>query len=225
MNEQKVITAQAMGNAVRLDPQFAMPRKPFFSCDLVTIPLADGFLVDGTGDQQVLRGKATQTLLPRLLPLLDGTRTLDQIAESLPKFPQEAITNAIALLYTRGLLADSAADPDEPALKEIDPQILAFFRRHVDVTRVNHSSLEALARLVHAQIALYALGPNADEARALVEKQLRQAGIRHVQALVEGAEIDAAFEMLPGKRLVVVLITGPDDQARLQEIRAHSVRS
>lgn len=218
MNGQKVITAQAMGNAVRLDPQFAMPKKPFFARELVTVPLSDGFLVDGTGDQQVLRGKATQTLLPRLLPLLDGTRTLDEIAAALPKFPQAAITNAVALLYTRGLLEDSAADPDEPALKEIDPQILAFFRRHVDVTRVNHSSLEALARLVHAQIALYALGPNADEARGVIEKQLRQAGIRHIHALAEGSEIGAAFEDLPGQRLVVVLVTGPDDQVRLQEI-------
>lgn len=218
MNEQKVITAQAMGNAVKLDPQFAMPRKPFFARELVIVPLADGLLVDGTGEQQVLRGKATQTLLPRLLPLLDGTRTLDQVVEALPNLPRESIINAVALLYTRGLLEDSAADPDEPTLKEINPQILAFFRRHVDVTRVNHSSLEALARLVHAQIALYTFGPNADKARALAEKQFRQAGILHVRALEQHEDISEAFESLPGKRLVVVLITGPDDQARLQEI-------
>lgn len=218
MNEQRVITAQAMGNAVKLDPQFAMPRKPFFARELVTVPLADGLLVDGTGDQQVLRGKATQTLLPRLLPLLDGTRTLDQIVEELPNLPRESVTNAVALLYTRGLLEDSAVDPEEPALKEIDSQILAFFRRHVDVTRVNHSSLEALARLAHARVALYAFGPNADEACALAEKQLRQTGLRHIRTLEQNDDPGAAFESLPGKRLVVVLITGPDDRARLQEI-------
>src|SRR5450631_3133327 len=110
--EQKLIAAQKMAEAVQFDPQFTLPTYPRFPNELVTIPIEDGLLIDGTDELQVLRGRAAQILLPRLLPLLDGTRTIQQLAEALPNIPARAIYNAVSLLYTRGVLEDNAFSSD-----------------------------------------------------------------------------------------------------------------
>ena len=68
MQGQKTVTAEAMARAVQFDPQFAMPARPRFPRELVVVPLPDGLLVEGTDDQQVLRGQATRTLLPSADP-------------------------------------------------------------------------------------------------------------------------------------------------------------
>lgn len=225
MNEQRLIAAEAMARAVTFDPQFAMPRRPHFPAELVVIPMEDGLLIDGADDKQLLRGKATRNLLPRLLPLMDGTRTLEQLAEALPKVPGESIRNAVALLYTRGLLEDSAADPQDIDAATCDQQTLAFFRRHVDVTRFNRSALEAMAHLARAQVAIYALGVNALAARAIIQQQLQQAGINSVQYSEWGTDPGSLLTEQAGKRLVIVLVEGEDDQHLLQELDERCARS
>ena len=118
MAELKLLEGNTMARAVEFDPQFQMPAQPRFPHELVVVPLEDGLLVEGTDVRQVLRGKATKNLLPHLLPLLDGTRTIGELKQALPQVPLTHISSAVALLYTRGLLEDSVADP------QLDPATL-----------------------------------------------------------------------------------------------------
>jgi bacteriocin biosynthesis cyclodehydratase domain-containing protein len=52
----------------------------------------------------VLEGAAVRTLLPALLPLLDGTRTVDEIEERLGSAVRPAIDAALELMAAKGLV-------------------------------------------------------------------------------------------------------------------------
>jgi len=54
----------------------------------------------------VLEGKAVEKLLPVLLPLLDGTRTTEEINAYLGEEIEPAVTQALTLLADRRLLTD-----------------------------------------------------------------------------------------------------------------------
>ncbi len=224
MPEQKIVTAEDMARVTQFDLQFKVPTQPRFPQELVAVPLADGILFDGTDEQQVLRGQATKTLLPRLLPLLDGTRSQDQLEAELPDVPAGHLGKAIALLYTRGLLEDGAEEPDlDPG--RCDAQTLAFFRRHVDVTRVNRNALQALDRLRRSRVTVCAVGPHQTAARNLIAKQLRQAGVGAVHCGELGSDLGsltAADEI--GNWLVVVLVEGQDDHDQLLALDAQCAR-
>ena len=226
MQANKLISAETMVRAVQFDPQFEMPVRPRFPQELVAVPLADGLLIDGTDEQQILRGQATKELLPRLLPLLDGKRTLEQLAAELSPVPAEHIRSAIALLYTRGVLEDGAADPDlDPS--DVDAQTLAFYRRHVDATRVNRSALEAANRLLNSQVLVLTTGQHHAEARKLVSKQLSQAGVGAVHSGQLGLHLGRDYEFAdqPRTKLVIVLVEGEDDQERLADLDEQCARN
>src|SRR4051794_32109287 len=74
-------------------------------------------LGDGLGiehGQAVVRldGAAAKKLLPRLLPLLDGTRTRDEIAACLGERIRPAVEHALDVLAERGLLLDGPSEPE-----------------------------------------------------------------------------------------------------------------
>ena len=66
----------------------------FIECDL-------GVVVDGTDERQLFHGSGATTVLPELLPLLDGQNTMSEIAERLPSYPRSAVTDAVTLLDQR----------------------------------------------------------------------------------------------------------------------------
>lgn len=83
--------------------------------------LAPWYRVVGNGDRLlleyaqtlvVLEGAAVRTLLPALLPLLDGRHTVDDLAARLGPAARPAIEAALALLREQGLVVDG---PDAAA--------------------------------------------------------------------------------------------------------------
>lgn len=212
------MTAEAMGKAIETDPQLVMPVRPRFLKELVTLPLQDGLLIEGTDEQQFLRGPAVANLLPRLLPMLDGAHTLDELSVA-SKLPARAIHNAVALLYSRGLVEDSAADP-HPAPDSVDAETLAFLRRHVDVTRVNASGGQALDRLARAEIGVCAAGPNLAQNVALMMDLIRDAGASTVRAIPLDGDLRTHFPGPSGIgcRLVAVLVEGAEPVDELQRL-------
>ena len=60
----------------------------------------------------VLEGEAVRTLLPSLLPLLDGTRGIEELAIRLGPAARPAVEAALELLTAHGLVVDG---PDAPA--------------------------------------------------------------------------------------------------------------
>jgi len=209
MQGQRVVTAGAMATAVQFDPQFTVPVRPRFPRELVLVPLADGLLVDGTDELQVLRGRATKTLLPALIQLLDGGHSTEQLVSMLPDVPAEHVRQAIALLYTRGLLEDGSDDPS--TAEAFDADTLSFFRRHVDVTRVNRSAWQAARRLLDAEVIVYATG--GDEVQASVARQLRAAGVGKVSLANFNVPLTPGTQA--GARLAVALVDGDDQREQL----------
>jgi bacteriocin biosynthesis cyclodehydratase domain-containing protein len=106
----------------------------------------------------VLEGGAVRALFPRLLPLLDGSRTLEQIVARIGTPAAEAIGQAIDLLAEHGLLIDgpptSGGVPGETAIAAaygVAPAVAADRIRAATVGVAGESAAaEQIARLLHA---------------------------------------------------------------------------
>ena len=88
------------------------PSRPLLAPWYRAVGHEDRLLLEYAHSLVVLEGAAVRTLLPPLLPLLDGTRTLDELAARLGPAARPAIETAIELLRERGLLVEG---PDAPA--------------------------------------------------------------------------------------------------------------
>jgi bacteriocin biosynthesis cyclodehydratase domain-containing protein len=60
-----------------------------------------------------LEGRATERLLPALLPVLDGTRTVDEIVQLLGPPARPAVEQALDLLVAHGVLEEGPPLPEE----------------------------------------------------------------------------------------------------------------
>ncbi|GIH75825.1 TOMM precursor leader peptide-binding protein [Planobispora longispora] len=190
MAKPSLIPAEAMSHAVAFDPQFRMPRRPRLVPGLVTLPLPDGLLVEGTPTRQALRGAAARTLIPRLLPELDGRRDIDGLAADLD-LPPAHLHQAVSLLYTCGMLEDAAG----PAMPEGTPEPSAvFLSRSIDSSRVNVSGGEAARRLAAARVALAVADTRL---AAAVRRALLDGGIGAVTSW-DGAGAEADLLILAG---------------------------
>jgi bacteriocin biosynthesis cyclodehydratase domain-containing protein len=127
-----------------------------------------------------LEGKAAARLLPALLPLLDGTRTVDEIAAYLGEPVRPAIDKALRLfqehlLLTSGPLPDAAEPYGRAAefLAATDP--------------VDRSVAQTLERLETANAGLVGSGPLAEE----VARLLRLSGVGGLERLAWDVRADA----------------------------------
>lgn len=204
------IDAVHMANAIRNDMQFRVPVYPRFLREVAMLPLSgQKFLFEGTEERQVLGGKSTGTLLPVLLPLLDGTRTLDDLQHALPACSKEVLYQTVVFLYARGLLEDAAADHAIDTSR-YDKETLNYFRRHVDTTRVNRSGAEAIYRLSQAKLEIFAPSPWG----SLLEQELRQIGLTDVRVRLPGE----AFPLEGEASLMVVFNDGSFQPEQLREL-------
>jgi len=106
----------------------------------------------------VLEGGAVRALFPRLLPLLDGSRTLEQIIERIGAPAAEAVGQAVEVLAAHGLLVDgpptSRGVSGEAAIAAaygVPPAVAADRIRAATVGVAGESAAaEQIARLLHA---------------------------------------------------------------------------
>lgn len=151
MSALLTIDAQSLGSSFAEDPEFALPQRPRFIPEVLTIPYGqNALLFEGVRDLQVIAGRSARTFLPTLLPLLDGTRTIEALQAQFPRLPPQAVRDVLVLLYTRGLLEEGDDGPAVPC----DPALASFVGRYCDVTRVNASRGQALDRLAAARVAV-----------------------------------------------------------------------
>ena len=200
------VSGAAMAAVASRDLQFQIPSHPLLVPGLVFIPMEEGLIVDGTAERQVFRGQGAQTLLPRLFPLLDGRNPIREIEVGLSDVPARAVTNAIALLYSRGLL-EEGAKADGPPWCAASGHIADFFYRHIDFTRAHASAGSALREVESYRVVLQG------EASAceLLAEQLALCGMQHVTVATRVARREYA-----GADLVVGICLGEE---KSQELR------
>lgn len=106
-------------------------------------------LVDGVGPLKTLRGQSVAQLLPNLLPLMDGSKTQEELERSIPGFSTQAVRKALGLLFEAGLIEDGA---NNPSFSSVTVETLQFLRRFVGHTRQNANGAEAYRKLVEAEV-------------------------------------------------------------------------
>ena len=118
----------------------------------------DRLLLEHARSVVVLEGGAVRTLLPELLPLLDGSRTVDELASRLGEAVRPAVERALELLAAQGLLlhgdeGPAVRDATADALAArygIPPAVVAERLRSATVGVVGESLAGAeVARLLH----------------------------------------------------------------------------
>jgi bacteriocin biosynthesis cyclodehydratase domain-containing protein len=132
-------------------------------------------LIEHAGTLVTFEGAAAGALLPRLLPLLDGTRTAAELARTLGPSAAPAIENALGLLAEHQLLLEGPHADDGPA------GLAATYA--ASVTRVA-TAPDAEHALESAHVSVLGSGAMADE----LGRQLAQAGIASVESLPLEAE-------------------------------------
>jgi len=192
-----------MAAAVAGDPQFVLPVRPRWVDGLVQVPVERGLLVEGGPERQVLRGAAATALLPRLIPLLDGTRDIAAVAGEVG-LRDALVRQAVSLLYSCGLLEDGA-DPDAGAAEghPVAHDVLRFLSRQVDGTRANRSAGGAVARLARARVVVLGRGPLA----ARLAEDARATGVADVAQASGLGALDAEVA------LVVAVVAPGEDRA------------
>lgn len=107
----------------------ALPSLPYLA-PWYRVGRAPGKVVLEHGQRIVsLEGGAADRLVPALLPLLDGTRTVDEIVRVLGEPARPAIENAIGVLDAHGVLVEGPpVDADEPRPVVGTVQTLAALR-------------------------------------------------------------------------------------------------
>jgi SagB-type dehydrogenase family enzyme len=170
------LSAEQVGASFTSDPDLILPERPRLIPELEIESFGEsGLLFDGVRGLQVLGGRSTRTLLPQILPALDGRRTMDELAALFPQIARRTLHDVIALLYSRGLIEEGLAAPPPRGLEDLD----SFLGRYVDATRVNRSRGAALERLAASRVGI----AGAPEAAALLVEQLSGCGLGELRPL------------------------------------------
>ena len=135
-------------------------------------------------DKVVFEGKAVSALFPVLLPLVDGTRSVEQISRSLGEAAGPAVGKALETLAAQGLLTDGPAAADMPAPAAQTAQFLA-------ATGPQGRSVAEAGKALDAAVAVIGTGALAAESA----RQLRKSGIADL-TLLEWAAGDAELDGL-----------------------------
>lgn len=174
--------------------------KPWFRWALA----GDDVVLEHGHTAHVLGGRTATMLLPRLLPLLDGTRTAEDVAAELQAAPG-AVAAAVRVLDELGVLLDG--DPDAADADAAVRLLAASGLR---------SPAEVRAALARAEVAIVGNAP----VGAAVEELLRASGV----AVASRCDWDAAAR-LPGRSPDAFVVATPAacEVSRLDRWNADSV--
>lgn len=208
MKKTLTVSAQNLGYSFEGDPELNLPEYPRYIRELVAVPYGQSsVLYEGVRDIQVLSGRSARTFIPRLLDALDGTRNLADLCALFPRIPAQSLRDALALLYSRGLLENG---PEQSVNEALLP-VAAFAGRYNDVTRVNESRYQALDRLAQTRVAL--IGQAAD----YLSYALDQQGFAAVE------RVDRTDQLQQGNyQLVVAVMVGDSPQTAELMRAAHA---
>lgn len=126
--------------------------RPRFLQELIVVPMKDALVIDGTAQLQVIQGKATGRLVPELIALMDGSRTIPELEAALPSVPAEYVNGAISLLVDCGLVESGISNPAFTPIP--NPEAVAFFRRFVATTHASANGRDAYEKLQASEVVI-----------------------------------------------------------------------
>lgn len=177
-----------------------LPRQPYLRPWYRTASDGERLLLEHGGTVVVLEGGALKRLVPALLPLLDGTRGLEEIVAVLGEPARPAVARALALLAERGLLTEG------PPLDDGVPEPFAVSAESLSATRRDGASPgEVRRRLREARVAV----AGEDRVTATLTRELLRAGIGRVD------QVDWDATSLDRTHDVAVAAAGPGELADL----------
>jgi bacteriocin biosynthesis cyclodehydratase domain-containing protein len=163
-------------------------------------------MLEHAGSVVTLEGRAAATLLPALLPLLDGTRTVDELVRELGAVTEPAVANALGLLARHGLLLDGS-----PGLDADDSPGAVAAALFVSSTTRRTSPREARGALAAAKVTVAGSGAAAAELARLIA----DAGVGSVRRAALG---DRTCD-------VVVAVPAAGEISSLDELNRRCLRS
>jgi len=176
------------------------PHRPQLSPWHRVAPNRDRLLLEHAGECVTFEGRAVTGLLPALLPLLDGTRTIRELVEALELPDPAPVDHALALLHEHGLLVEG------PPLDAAVPAPFRQTARFLAAGPRGRSPAAERSRLAGARIAVHGAGSVAGEtARLLLASGVGDVARRPVD---EG--------LTAGIPDLVVLAPSPSEQVQLR---------
>lgn len=166
-----------------------MPERPALAPWYRVVEDNDRMLFEHGGTVVTLEGRATRALLPRLLPLLDGTRTTGEIEAAIGEPAAPAVANALAVLAANELLVEGglAAGTDDHL------RSAAMFAAAATRRTSPDAAADVLSR---ARVLVIGSGG----ASAEVRRQLRRTGIGDVSAADASSAQGDLVVAAPGAR-------------------------
>jgi bacteriocin biosynthesis cyclodehydratase domain-containing protein len=158
----------------------------------------DRLVLEYGGEAVCLEGRATRALLPALLPLLDGTRTIDDIVLVLGEPTRPAVAAAVELLAREGVLTDGP-----PLAPNVPAPFAAFARATAAECREPPTVVTKKLRSVSAAV----VGSGAGAAEAI--RLLRLSGV--------GTTVHRDWDAAGADAGLTIVAPGRGEQPRLQD--------
>lgn len=182
----------------------AVPERPLLKPWYRLVQAEDGFLLEHGRSVVVFGGAAATTLLPALLPLLDGTRTIAEVVEVVGPEVTAAVEQALRLLAENNLLTEGP-------------------RLGVD-SGPRRAVVETLAAAAGPRTTMHELAERLATARILVVGQGQAAEplgrLLHLSGFEAVTRIDRAGE----QEALVVVAPGPDEPGLYDEWNLRALR-
>jgi SagB-type dehydrogenase family enzyme len=187
--------------------------RPRIIDELVFVPINGGFVVEGGRRFQVIQGHGTNELLPGLMRLANGTRTVGELVEALKGVPPRDITDALTFLNDAGLIEEGSDANGTDS--DVNLETLRLFRRYSSLTRVNRNGHEALQRLQQTNVLILASESDSDSVNILKEL-LSKTGVSRID--VASLFGDYSYLEVPSAKsqLVISLHFGYEERGQFE---------
>jgi SagB-type dehydrogenase family enzyme len=186
--------------------------RPRFLQELVVVPMEDKLIVQGSTQVRVFHGAAARSLLPDLIGLMDGNRSVQELQALFPTVPAEHVRDAISLLYSCRLVEDGISDHVDGIVS--NKEALAFFRRMSTHGSMCQSGAEAVERLRASRIIIVNSQATKEHDESL-QRLLEKTGIGRVIVLDQESLKNSGTLAEPwsGQSLLVTQSFGSEDCA------------
>lgn len=194
----------ALVHAARFDPQLQVPGRPRVRRGLAISADDTQLQVIGAAKNQRFSGRSAVTVVPRMLELCDGTRTHQALADELALTPEQ-VFEVLALLWTSGVVEDTAADGEQT---ELPKHTATLISRLGDTTAGNAAWEDGARKLVDARVVILA-GDDDSGAADGIARVLGADGLSVDRHLTDRAD--------------VVVLTGTPDPHLLAQLYADGI--